>query len=636
MRVSSARTAGDGLASGPPTAGAGRCWVQTRASRRPQRVERPVFGEQPHAPDAQVLVGRLEQWEQEGLVGAADRVERPERAELPRHVGLARELVAEQLLRVANTAAVHHAVGELDAGLSREPLVGVRVERDELLDGEARHVAPSARLGVAVGDLVDAAAQTVLASAVVIVAGVAPVGDEDAAVRTVADVDAAIPRVDHVEDVRLGRAPGQEAGPAALEGLDVGPVTEEVQQVDAVAVFGRPVVALINHHADDRSGRWSMGRRPRTHRRVGLPQAVRRLPQPRPRDRRLLDLRRLRPGPRRHHEAQPRAARRDQDRPRRRRRLPCHRVRLRRHRRDPAGLRGHRPPPSSAPAATATATAGADDRVHRRAAGKPVIRDVVDQFVRLQVRLGRRADELRAGHLVPEVADDGRVEEVLAVLVPVLAPGIDRAGAQHLDDLRHGVIPEDRSANQRALRLWRAGRAEHVHVAVTHAAVDPAVDAEPQTVRARVLVGAGGREAVEHHLRGTVRHAVGIAVRDEEHLRRGDHPDAAVADREPHQVLDLVGEDPPGLEPGAAVGIVEDDDPVEERVDEPIAVHRVVLGDPQPAVRIPGDLNGILHVGLGREDAGLETGRELHLGDRLGGRLRRRAGAAGHGIGVEI
>ena len=71
------------------------------------------------------------------------------------------------------------------------------------------------------------------------------------------------------------------------------------------------------------------------------------------------------------------------------------------------------------------------------------------------------------------------------------------------------------------------------------------------------------------------------------------------------------------------------------RVHEPVAVHRVVLGDPEPAVRVPRELDGILHIGLRREDAGLETGRELHLGNRLGGRLRRRAGAAGHGIGVE-
>ena len=78
---------------------------------------------------------------------------------------------------------------------------------------------------------------------------------------------------------------------------------------------------------------------------------------------------------------------------------------------------------------------------------------------------------------------------------------------------------------------------------------------------------------------------------------------------------------------GAAVRVVEDDDPVAERVHEAVAVHRVVLGDPEPAVRVPGELDGVLDVGLGREDPGLESGRELHLGHRLRGRLGRRARA---------
>ena len=169
---------------------------------------------------------------------------------------------------------------------------------------------------------------------------------------------------------------------------------------------------------------------------------------------------------------------------------------------------------------------------------------------------------------------------------------------------------------------------------VSRASVDPAVDAELQTVRARVHVPAGVGETVIDDVGGTIRHPVGIAVRVEENVRRRHHPHAAVADREPHQVLDLVGEHATGLELRAAVRVVENHDPVTERVDEAVAVHRVVLGDPQPAVRVPRELDGVLHIRLGREHAGLEPGRQLHRGQRLGGGHRRGAGAARHGVGV--
>ncbi len=170
---------------------------------------------------------------------------------------------------------------------------------------------------------------------------------------------------------------------------------------------------------------------------------------------------------------------------------------------------------------------------------------------------------------------------------------------------------------------------------MSRASVDPAVDAELQAVRARVHVPAGVGEAVVDDFSRTVRHAVGIAVRDEQDVGRCHHPHAPVPDREPHQVLDLVVEHAPGLKLRAAVRVVEDHDAVAERVHEAVAVHRVVLCDPQPAVRVPSQLDGVLHIGLGREHAGLEPGRQLHRGQRLGGRQRRRAGAARHGVGVD-
>ena len=121
------------------------------------------------------------------FIRRADGVERPEGAKPSSDVGLPAELVAQELPRVGYAAAVDQAVRELHSGLTRKPFVPVGVERDELRHAEPGHVAPRTGPGVAVGNLVDAAAQPVLAGPVVIVAGVGPVADEDTAVRTVAD-----------------------------------------------------------------------------------------------------------------------------------------------------------------------------------------------------------------------------------------------------------------------------------------------------------------------------------------------------------------------------------------------------------------------------------------------------------------
>ena len=298
-----------------------------------------------------------------------------------------------------------------------------------------RHVAAGAGLGVAVSDLVDAPAQSVLARAVVVVAGVGPVADEDAAIGTVADVDAAVPRIVHVEDVRLGRAPREKAGAAALERLDVRAVTEEIQQIDPIAVLGRPVVALVDHHADDGVAVVPGPQRPRTGRlriararggsragsacggacRTSGPPAASAGAAAPPRGRRRVAAAAAAGGAPewpRHRVASAAGA--------------CSRCRAIRAARPRWGRRP-RPPPGAPRHRRHGRRPHPDDRVHRRAAGEAMISDVVDQLVRLEVRLGRRADELRAGHLVPEMADDGGVEEVLAVLVPVLSPRVDGA-----------------------------------------------------------------------------------------------------------------------------------------------------------------------------------------------------------------
>ena len=100
-----------------------------------------------------------------------------------------------------------------------------------------------------------------------------------------------------------------------------------------------------------------------------------------------------------------------------------------------------------------------------------------------------------------------------------------------------------RGPRRAQLRRRRARRTDQLHVGVAGASVNPSVDAEAQPVRARVHVAADVGKTVEHNFGRTIRHTVGIAIRDEENVWGRHDPHAAVADREAHEVLDLVRED---------------------------------------------------------------------------------------------
>ena len=81
-------------------------------------------------------------------------------------------------------------------------------------------------------------------------AGVAPVEDEHAAVGTVTEFHAAKPRVARREKVR--RVPADVAGTAAFEEFLIRAPAVQIHSEQMAAVFGRPVVAEINHHPDVR------------------------------------------------------------------------------------------------------------------------------------------------------------------------------------------------------------------------------------------------------------------------------------------------------------------------------------------------------------------------------------------------
>ena len=85
---------------------------------------------------------------------------------------------------------------------------------------------------------------------IVALADVAPVEDGDGAIRPLAELDAAEPRVVRLQDVRLVLHDERAALP--LDAFDVHAPSVQVERHEFVAILRRPVVALVDHHTDVR------------------------------------------------------------------------------------------------------------------------------------------------------------------------------------------------------------------------------------------------------------------------------------------------------------------------------------------------------------------------------------------------
>ena len=205
----------------------------------------------------------------------------------------------------------------------------------------------------------------------------------------------------------------------------------------------------------------------------------------------------------------------------------------------------------------------------------PVVGVLVDQGVGPRVGLDRvRADEVGAGDQVPEVAVDRIDEERLAQRGPVVAPGIGRPVGQHLEPLADRVIAPEPAAHGHAERCGRARDADLAGRGGPATAVEPAIGPPSQAVGERVVVLDGDPEPVEHDLGGTVGHVVAVAVGDEQQPGRAEQPDAAEAELDAAEALDVVGEDRAPVGPAVAVGVLEDQDPIAEPQVEPIGAVR--------------------------------------------------------------
>ena len=141
------------------------------------------------------------------------------------------------------------ALTEFPSRHAHEPFILATLQLDQLRRRRLGEI-DAGLLGVAVADLEDASGGTVDAILVVALADVTPVEEGDGAVGTLAEFDAAEPRVVRLQDIRL--VLHDERASLALDGFDVHASAVQIKRHELVAILRRPVVSLINHHTDMR------------------------------------------------------------------------------------------------------------------------------------------------------------------------------------------------------------------------------------------------------------------------------------------------------------------------------------------------------------------------------------------------
>ncbi len=134
--------------------------------------------------------------------------------------------------------------------------------------------------------------------------------------------------------------------------------------------------------------------------------------------------------------------------------------------------------------------------------------------------------------------------------------------------------------------------------------------------------------AVEQHLRRAVRTVVAVSIGNEVEFRRRADPDAAEADLQTADQIQVIGEDLAGIEAAVAVGVFEDEDAIARLCLRNPPRVRIGLGDPETAAIVDRHGDRLNDVGLAGEKSDLEARRNGH---RPRGLLGRQAG-----VGVSI
>ncbi len=206
----------------------------------------PVLQAELDGPGADVGMGAAQELQREGLADSARHVERPERPELPRNLGIGLQDLSEHRPRSVVEAPLRRAVLEDAAGGPYVPVVFPKLELHERFVGPLAEV-HIRRLVVLVDHLVDAAVGAVGRPLLVTRLLVVPVDEVGLAVRPIPEVDRPKPLVLGEEEVRVVLA--HVAGALPDEAIVVDAVAADVPHEEGVAILLRPVPAEVDHRA---------------------------------------------------------------------------------------------------------------------------------------------------------------------------------------------------------------------------------------------------------------------------------------------------------------------------------------------------------------------------------------------------
>ena len=239
-----------------------------------------------------------------------------------------------------------------------------------------------------------------------------------------------------------------------------------------------------------------------------------------------------------------------------------------------------------------------------------MIGGLIEKLIDVRIKiLAEHPLVMRARHDVPEMSDDVIREERLAVVIPIEAPRIRRAGGHDFKNLFHRMIAPDGATELHALVLRCAGPANERVCGDAVASVEPAV--RPPREAVHHVVAGLERPAVEDDFRCAVRHAIAVAVGIEQKIRRARDPHAAEAHGHAADALTVLQKNFALIKTSVAVFVREDQNAVAVFHFE-IGIGKT-LGHPEPPAIIEVEGDGLHHVRFAGEEGGAETFRQREL-----------------------
>ncbi len=201
-------------------------------------------------------------------------------------------------------------------------------------------------------------------------------------------------------------------------------------------------------------------------------------------------------------------------------------------------------------------------------------------------------------------------DEHLSFRIPIEAPGVGRAVGNNFKGLFDGVIPPDATIHLGSTLRKRTGRADFRSGKDTVEAIEPAVRSPVEIADDIVLGFERPTGQLDDGWPG--RFIFTRFNRNENHIRRGEQPNAAVADFDTGEIAAVIEENRTFIEFAFPFGIFEDDDFVfTGAILRPVGIGEI-LDHPKPTPVVEAHGNRLNNIGLAGEERDIKPLGYLH------------------------